>query len=94
LEEMTSIDKEIRQLEKPIEKKLDERSSLVKSPFGKMSSTKFVGFLNSSSSSSSSGSDVEEWKCKEVEDLQKFLLNETMGMIEECLKTGPKKFDR
>ena len=91
---MTSIDKEIRQLEKPIEQKLDEWSFLVKSPFGKMSSTKFVGFLNSSSSSSSSGSDVEEGKCKEVEDLQKFLQAETMGMIEQCLETGHEKLDR
>ena len=68
-------------MEKKIEKELEERRSLVKSPFGKMFSTKCVGSLDSSSSSSSSGSDVEEGKCKEVEDLQKFLQAETMGVI-------------
>lgn len=91
--EMTAIDKEIRLLEKKIEKELVERRSLMKSPFGKMSSTSSVDSLDSSSSSSSSGSDVEEGKCKEVEDLQKFLQAETMGMIEECLDTGHEKLD-
>jgi len=88
--EMTAIDREIRQLEKKIEKELEERRSMMKSPFGKMSS---VDSLDSSSSSSSSGSDVEEGKCKDVEDLQKFLQAETMGMIEECLETGHEKLD-
>ena len=92
--EMTSIDKEIRQLEKKIEKELEERRSLMKSPFGKMSSASSADSLDSSSSSSSSGSDVEEGKSKEVEDLQKFLQAETMGMIEECLDTGHEKLDR
>ena len=51
--------------------------------------------LDSSSSSSSSASDVEEGKCKEVEDLQKFLQAETtMGMIKEWLKSGHKELDR
>jgi len=90
--EMTAIDKEIRQLEKKIEKELEERRSQMKSPFGKLSSSS-ADSLDSSRSSSSSGSDVEEGKDKEVEDLQKFLQAETMGMIEECLETGHEKFD-
>ena len=46
---------------------------------------------SSSSSSCSSSSDVEEGKCKEVEDMQKFLQAETLGMIGDCLEKSPDK---
>jgi len=46
---------------------------------------------SSSSSSCSSSSDVEEGKCKEVEDMQKFLQAETLGMIGGCLEKSPDK---
>ena len=82
------LDKEVRQLEKKIERELEERRSLRKRHFGKISSISSVDSLDSTSSSSSSGSDLEEGEWKEVEDLQKFLQAETMGIIEECLESG------
>merc|ERR1719186_1767250 len=99
LGEMSAIDKEISQLEKKIEHELEERRSTMKGPYARLSKESWSSqgdspdsiIRSSSSSSCSSSSDVEEGKCKEVEDMQKFLQAETLGMIGDCLEKSPDK---
>eukprot|EP00092_Neocalanus_flemingeri_P020106 GFUD01021767.1.p1 GENE.GFUD01021767.1~~GFUD01021767.1.p1 ORF type:complete len:716 (-),score=229.71 GFUD01021767.1:66-2213(-) len=90
LGEMSAIDKEIAQLENKIEKELEERRSLRRGPYAKKSISSMEVL---DSSSTSSGSDVEERKSKEVGDMEKFLQAQTMGMIEDCLDTSPGKLE-
>ena len=99
--EMSAIDKEISQLEKKIEQELEERRSTMKGPYARMAKESWSSqgdspdsLRSTSRSSSSSSSDVEEEKCKEVEDMQKFLQAETLGMIEDCLEKSPGKLER
>ena len=91
--EMSAIDKEIRQLEKKIEKELEERRLTMKRSPDRMSSCSSLDSVGRSSSSSS-GSEVDEGRCKEVEDLQNFLQAETMGIMEECVGSVPANLDR
>eukprot|EP00092_Neocalanus_flemingeri_P014384 GFUD01015516.1.p1 GENE.GFUD01015516.1~~GFUD01015516.1.p1 ORF type:complete len:720 (+),score=233.36 GFUD01015516.1:40-2199(+) len=93
LGEMSAIDKEIAQLENKIEKELEERRSMRRGPCAKKSRSSMEVLDSSSSSSCSSGSDVEERKSKEVEDMEKFLQAQTMGMVEDCLDTSPGKLE-
>merc|ERR1719431_1188489 len=85
---MSTFEREMSKLEEKIEKELEERRSKVKRTRHKISSSSSVEW-----SSSGSDSELEEVKRKAEGDLENFLAAETMGMLDECLKTTSPKFD-
>jgi len=88
LEEETELDKEISDLEEKIEKELEERRSKMRGPYAKLARKveADIGGRGSSSdtgTSSNSSSDTEGER--EAEDLERFINEDTLGVIEECL---------
>ena len=82
------LTKEFSELHEIIEKELEERRSKVRgghSKFNKDSSPDL------SSGATTSGSDTDSEK--ELEDTQKFIQEETLSVIDECLNTGSSRVD-
>ena len=87
LGELSVVEKEISQLEASIEKELEQRRAVVsgakKSKKRRSEST--VGSTDSYSFTSSSESDVEDELSKEVDEIQKFIEADTLGLFEDKL---------
>merc|ERR1719158_422827 len=87
---MTTILNEMKRLEEKIEKELeDRRASVKKSRLRTPSCSSSVDSF--SWSSSSSDSEFEQVKTRAQEALDEFLEAETIGIIDECLKTPSPK---
>jgi len=90
---MSGIEKEIKRLEEKIEKELEERRSRMKGS-RRLSVSSSVG-SSIRWSSSSSGSEADEVKCKALEDLDNFLQGEaTVTDIAECLDSASSELSR
>jgi len=81
--EVTQLDKELHELEDKIEKELEERRSKVRGPYAKLSKE------SSPDSSANSGSDTDGER--ENEDTQRFIHEQTLNVIGECLEANPSK---
>merc|ERR1719370_30286 len=85
---MSSFEREMNKLEEKIEKELEERRASVMKRRLKISSSSSLEW-----SSSSSDSELEEVKRKAQGDLDDFLAIESVGVLDECLKTTSPKID-
>eukprot|EP00090_Calanus_glacialis_P000131 TRINITY_DN10083_c0_g1_i1.p1 TRINITY_DN10083_c0_g1~~TRINITY_DN10083_c0_g1_i1.p1 ORF type:complete len:732 (-),score=223.56 TRINITY_DN10083_c0_g1_i1:193-2340(-) len=81
--EVTDLDKELSELEDKIEKELEERRSKVRGPYSKFSKE------SSPETSANSGSDTDGER--EIEDTQRFIHEQTLNVIGECLEASPTK---
>ena len=90
---ITTILNEMKRLEEKIDKELeDRRESMKKSRLRTPSCSSSVDTF--SWSSSSSDSEIEHVKTSAQEALDEFLEAETIGLIDECLKTPSPKIGR
>ena len=78
--EDTDIDKELAELEDKIEKELEERRAKVRGPYASYSKE------TSPETSTNSGSDTDGER--EMEETQRFIHEQTLSVIGECLQTS------
>jgi len=81
--EVTELDKELSELEDKIEKELEERRSKMRGPYAAMSKE------SSPEASANSGSDTDGER--EMEDTQRFIQEQILNDIGECLQSSPVK---
>ena len=77
------LNKEFAEIHEVIEKELEERRTKVRGAFSKFSKEKSPEVTGSSGSGSGSDTDSE----KEMEEANKFIQEETMNLIGECINT-------
>ena len=77
------LNKEFAEIHEVIEKELEERRTKVRGAFSKFSKEKSPDVTGSSGSGSGSDTDSE----KEMEEANKFIQEETMNLIGECINT-------
>ena len=83
--EVTELDKELSELEDKIEKELEERRSKVRGPYSKYAKESSP----ETSANSGSGSDTDGER--EIEDTQRFIHEQTLNVIGECIEASPTK---
>jgi len=81
--EVTELDKELSELEDKIEKELEERRAKVRGPYSKFAKE------SSPETSANSGSDTDGER--ELEDTQRFIHEQTLSVIGECISASPTK---
>jgi len=81
--EVTELDKELTELEDKIEKELEERRAKVRGPYSKFAKE------SSPETSANSGSDTDGER--ELEDTQRFIHEQTLSVIGECISANPTK---
>jgi len=80
------IDRELSELHEIIEKELEERRTKVKGSLARLSMENSPEVSGTTTTGSGSGSDTDSER--EMEDTQKFIQEETLNVIGECLNTN------